>query len=62
MNRNKMKVSLLVFSYNQFKYIEDAIHSALNQDYCNLEIIISDDCSNDGTFDLVKNLVSNYYD
>ena len=53
-------VSFVVFSYNQEAYIEDAIRSALAQDYPCLEIIISDDCSRDGTFELAKKLVQEY--
>ena len=35
-------------------YFREALESALNQDYANLEIIISDNCSDDGTEDLVE--------
>ena len=50
---SKPKVSLFIISYNQKKFIEEAIESAVNQDYENLEIIISDDGSTDGTADIV---------
>ncbi|QDO93226.1 glycosyltransferase family 2 protein [Formosa sediminum] len=42
-------VSIMIPTYNQAKYIENTIDSALSQDYSNLEIIISDDCSPDET-------------
>ncbi|EGR2083265.1 glycosyltransferase family 2 protein [Vibrio cholerae] len=42
--------------YNVEKYVEVAVRSILNQTYKNLEIIIVDDFSNDGTFDLVTSL------
>lgn len=42
------KISILVTVYNQRAYLERAIGSILAQDYQNLEIIIGDDCSQDG--------------
>jgi glycosyltransferase involved in cell wall biosynthesis len=43
------KVSILIPTYNQAGYLAQAIKSALAQDYANLEVIISDDASNDAT-------------
>ncbi len=48
------KVSIMIPTYNQSKFISDAIESALAQDYPNLEIIVSDDCSTDNTFEIIK--------
>jgi len=53
-------VSLVLLSYNQENYIEAAINSALAQDYPNLKIVISDDCSSDHTFEWAKNLIDSY--
>lgn len=53
-------VTFLVLTYNQEKYVEEAVVSALNQDYACLEIIISDDGSSDGTWDLIKKTVDSY--
>lgn len=53
-------ISISLISYNQEKYIEDTLLSLLNQDYKNLEILISDDCSSDNTFYLIKKIVDNY--
>lgn len=44
------KVSFLLIAYNQEHYIRQAIDSILQQDYENFEVIVSDDCSSDGTF------------
>jgi len=54
-------LSFLVISYNQEKYIEAAINSALEQDYPNLEIIISDDNSTDNTYQIEKKISENYH-
>lgn len=53
-------VSFCLFTYNHEKYVVDAIKGVLNQDYDNLEIIISDDCSTDNTFEIIKQLTDNY--
>lgn len=53
-------VTFAIFSYNQEKYIETAIQSALSQDYPNLEIIVSDDSSEDGTFRKASDIISKY--
>ncbi|MBS1757264.1 MAG: glycosyltransferase, partial [Bacteroidetes bacterium] len=47
-------VSIVITSYNRAHYIEEAIRSALAQDYRNLEIIISDNCSTDGSSEIFK--------
>ena len=42
-------VSILIPTYNQAEYLAQAIQSALDQDYSDLEIIVSDDASTDST-------------
>ena len=53
-------VSFCLFAYNQEAFIEEAVKSALAQEYDNLEIIISDDCSSDGTFEIIQRLTNAY--
>jgi glycosyltransferase involved in cell wall biosynthesis len=48
------KVSVMIPTFNQDQFIAKSIESALRQDYANLEIIVSDDCSSDNTSDVVK--------
>jgi glycosyltransferase involved in cell wall biosynthesis len=48
------KVSVMIPTFNQERLIAESIESALRQDYPNLEIIVSDDCSSDNTCDVVK--------
>jgi glycosyltransferase involved in cell wall biosynthesis len=49
-----------LFAYNQERYIKSAIEGMLRQTYSPLEIIISDDCSSDRTFDIIKNAAAAY--
>ena len=60
MDNDKILVSYLLFSYNQEKFIKEAVESALAQTYSPLEIIISDDCSTDKTFEIIKKTVAEY--
>ena len=60
MSSNNELVSLHILSYNQEKYIKEALNSVLNQTYTPLEIIVSDDCSSDNTFKIIKKTVSEY--
>lgn len=53
-------VTFALFSYNQEKYIKEAVLSALKQTYEPLEIIISDDFSNDNTYEIIESLARNY--
>lgn len=57
---NDPLVSFCLMSCNQRDYIEEAFRAALNQDYSNLEIIVSDDGSKDGTWEIVQRMASAY--
>lgn len=46
MNENPL-ISIIIVSYNNYKYIYNAIDSVLFQDYPNIELIISNDASPD---------------
>ncbi len=54
------RVTFALFAYNQQPFIEEAVAAALAQTYSPLEIIISDDCSTDRTFDLIEQRVRDY--
>ncbi|PSL48938.1 glycosyltransferase involved in cell wall biosynthesis [Chitinophaga niastensis] len=47
-------VSVVFTSYNHVEYLEQALNSILEQTYSNLELIIVDDCSTDGSRDVLK--------
>ena len=49
-----MKVSIITSVYNNEKTIEDAIKSVLSQTYSNIEYIVVDGASKDGTVDVIK--------
>lgn len=53
-------VTFALFAYNQEKYIREAVEGAFSQTYEPLEIIISDDCSSDKTFDIIKEISNRY--
>lgn len=60
MNEEKPLVSFCIFAYNQEKFIKECVESVLNLKYDNLEIIISDDHSNDRTFDIITETIQKY--
>ncbi|EHE6926717.1 glycosyltransferase family 2 protein [Vibrio cholerae] len=50
------KISVLIATYNCLKFIEKTIESVLNQTYPNIEIIVIDDFSTDGTAQYLSSL------
>lgn len=54
-DRSELLVTIGIPTYNRAdRYMRDALRSALAQTYSNLEIIVSDNCSKDGTTELVN--------
>lgn len=51
------KVSIMVPVYNAHSFIKECIESILNQSYSNIELVVSDDCSTDGTQDILRNYI-----
>ena len=49
-----LSISVVMPSYNQAKYIEKSILSVLSQDVPNLEFVIYDNLSDDGTLEILK--------
>jgi glycosyltransferase involved in cell wall biosynthesis len=47
-------------AYNQERFIREAVEGAFSQTYSPLEIILSDDCSSDGTFDVIREMATDY--
>lgn len=49
-----MKVSVIIPVYNVAKYIERCLLSVLNQTWQDLEVILVNDCTPDGSMQIVK--------
>ena len=52
------RVTLAVKAYRQEHLVRRAVESAFAQEYPNLEILLSDDCSPDGTFRVMQELAA----
>jgi glycosyltransferase involved in cell wall biosynthesis len=48
------KISVIVPIYNQAQFIRETVDSVLGQGYPNLELVLSDDGSTDGTTDILR--------
>lgn len=55
-----MKVTLITVTYNSSKYLEESFKSVIAQDYPNIEHIVVDGKSTDGTLDVIKKYQSHF--
>lgn len=53
-------VSVMLPTYNQVEYVEEAVRSAAEQDYPNVQIVVADDGSTDGTDAVVLDLAKRF--
>jgi glycosyltransferase involved in cell wall biosynthesis len=58
--KDKPLITFALFAYNQERFIREAVDGAFSQTYEPLEIILSDDCSTDRTFEIMKEMVAAY--
>jgi glycosyltransferase involved in cell wall biosynthesis len=57
---NRPLVTLYMLSYNRKQYAREAFESMLQQTYSPLEIIVSDDRSTDGTYEMLREMFQSY--
>lgn len=57
----RMTTSFVLLSYNQADYIAEAVTAALAQEGPPLEMILSDDCSRDSTFEIMQRVAAGYH-
>lgn len=53
-------ITFALFAYNQEKFIREAVAGAFSQTFEPLEIILSDDCSTDRTFEIMQDMAATY--
>ncbi len=53
-------ITLMLIAHNQEALVREAICGAFSQDYSPLEIILSDDASTDGTFQIMEAMAASY--
>lgn len=53
-------VSYLLLACDHERFVGEAVRSALAQTYCPLEILLSDDCSSDRTFEVIQKTAAGY--
>lgn len=51
---NQPLVSILIPCYNHIDFLDDCLRGVLEQNYKNIELLICDDCSIDGSFKKIK--------
>lgn len=59
MTSNQPLVSIIIATYNGEKYLLEQLNSIVIQTYQNIEIIICDDASTDGTKNIIKEFAAN---
>ena len=53
-------ITFMLYAYKQERFIREAVEGAFSQTYSPLEIILSDDCSPDSTFEIMKEMAGTY--
>ncbi len=54
LKKQQPKLTIIVPTYNRAEFLQRCVDSILEQTYQNIEVVIVDDCSTDGTKDVVK--------
>jgi glycosyltransferase involved in cell wall biosynthesis len=59
---DRILLTFVAFAYQQAVFVREAVEGSLNQTCSPLKVIISDDCSVDGTYEIAQDIVSHYSD
>ena len=57
-----VEISVIIANYNNEHYLPDCLDSVLRQTFKDAEVIITDDCSTDGSKELIKRYARQYPD
>lgn len=52
--KHSVKVSVVLFTYQQELVVRESLESLINQDYPDLQIVVSDDASTDKTWEIIE--------
>lgn len=53
-------VSVICLCYNHRRFVEQALESVLNQTYTNVELVVVDDFSTDGSVEVIRRFIQKY--
>ena len=56
----KPLVAVILYALNEIRFVAQAVQSLLDEDYPSLEIVLSDDGSTDGTFEIMQRMAAEY--
>ena len=59
-DNTKPLLTVMICAYNQEQFIREAVEGAFAQTYSPLEILLSDDCSQDRTFEIMREMAEAY--
>lgn len=54
------QATVVLYAFNEINFVAEAVQSLLEQDYPALEIVLSDDGSTDGTFEVMRRVAAEY--
>lgn len=54
------KISIVIPSYNKVDYVRETLQSVISQNYKNLELIVQDGGSTDGTLEIIREYANRY--
>src|SRR5882757_8506640 len=53
-------LTFAIAGFNQERFVKEAVEAAFAQTYSPLQIILSDDCSKDRTFEIMEKMAADY--